>query len=215
MLKRDGKPIERRDVPGTSERLTETELAAYNAIFATIERDYRQIEDIEGQLEKFGRTPLEQSDSKSLETVTTANGKNWNAHAVLMNLPKGEILLCREPEGNQWAIVQRLNTAGRYAQTHGEASVLLTGNSAREVVDDYSSQANHTLRFMARNLTAKAQGVVWEKYPDNNPSQVMRAISERCALAVDNPQALRQEERQQTIEQKIEQGVKRSRGMSI
>jgi hypothetical protein len=214
MLKRDGKPIERREVPGTSERLTATESAAYNAAFATIERDFKQIEDINGQLEKLDRTPLDRSDSKSLEPVTTANGKNWNAQAVLMNLPKGEILLCREPEGNQWAIVQRLNTAGRYAQTHGNASVLLTANSAREAVDDYSSQANHTLRFMARNLTAKAQGVVWEKYPDNNPSQVMRAISERCALAVDNPQALRQEQ-QQAIEQKIEQGVKRSRGMSI
>ena len=210
MLKRDGKPIERRDVPGTSERLTETELAAYNAAFATIQRDYRQIENIKGQLEQLGRTPLERSDSKSFETVATADGKNWNTHAVLLNLPKGEILLCREPEGKQWAIVQRLNTAGRYAQTHGEASVLLTGNSAREVVDDYSNQAKHTLRFMARNLTAKAQQVVWEKYPDNNPSQVMHAISQRCALAVDNPQALRQQQ-----EQAIEHGVKRSRGMSI
>jgi hypothetical protein len=156
MLKRDGKPIERHDVPGTAERLTETELAAFNAAFATIERDYRQIENIEGQLEQLDRV---QPDAKSLETVTTANGKNWNAHAVLLNLPKGEILLCREPEGNQWAIVQRFHTAGRYAQTHGEAFVLLTGNSAREVVDDYSLQARHTLRFMARNLTAKAQGV--------------------------------------------------------
>lgn len=214
MLKRSGKPIERHDVPGMSEHLTGTEFAAYNAAFATIERDFKQIESIKSQLDQLDRVPLERPDLKSFETVTTANGKNWNAQAVLMNLPKGEILLCREPEGNQWAIVQRLNTAGRYAQTHGEASVLLTGNSAREVVDDYSNQANHTLRFMARNLTAKAQQVVWEKYPDNNPSQVMHAISQRCALAVDNPQALRQEQ-QQAVEQTIDHGVKRSRGMSI
>lgn len=92
MLKRDGKPIERRDVPGTSERLTDTELAAYNAAFATIERDYRQIEDIKGQLERLDRLPLEKSDSKSLETVT-ANGKDWNAHTALVNLPKSEIFL--------------------------------------------------------------------------------------------------------------------------
>jgi hypothetical protein len=214
MLKRDGKPIERHDMPGISERLTGTEFAAYNATFATIERDFKQIENIKNQLDQLGRNPLERPDSKSFETVTTANGKNWNAHAVLMNLPKGEILLCREQEGNQWAIVQRLNTAGRYAQTHGEASVLLTGNSARQVVDDYSDQAKHTLRFMARNLTAKAQQVAWEKYPDNNPSQVMHAISQRCALAVDNPQALRQQQ-EQAVEQTIEHGVKRSRGMSI
>ena len=208
MLKRDGKPFERRqDVSGTSERLTETELAAYNAAFATIDRDFRQIEDIKSQLEKIGRA-LEQLDSKPLETVTTADGKNWNTHAVLMNLPKSEILLCREPEGNQWAIVQRLNTAGRYAQTHGEASVLSKGNSAREVVDDYSNQAKHTLRFMARNLTAKAQEAVWEKYPDNNPSRVMRAISQRCASAAENSQALEQR-------QGMERNMRHSHGMSI
>ena len=207
MLKRDGKLIERQKAPGTSQRLTDTELAAYNAAFATIERDYRQIEDIKGQLKRFDGLSLEKSDSKSLESVTV-NGKNWNAHTALVNLPKSEILLCHDPKADQWAIVQRQNTAGRYAQAHGEASVLLTGNSAREVVDEYSSQANHTLRFMARNLTAQAQGVVWEKYPDNNPSQVMHAISERCALAVDNRQTLEQR-------QDNERSIKQSRGMSI
>lgn len=212
MLKRDGKFIERHDVPGTSERLTETELAAYNAAFATIERDYKQIENIKGQLEQLDRTALEKSDSKPSETVTTADGKNWNARATLMNLPKGEILLCREPEGNQWAAIQRLNTAGRYAQTHGDAKVLLTGNSAREVIDDYSNQANHTLRFMARNLTAKAQESVWEKYPDNNPSRVVRAISERCYSAADNSQSL---EQRQGIEQNMRHSRNQSHGMSI
>lgn len=208
MLKRDGKLIERHDVPGISQRLTETELAAYNAAFATIERDFRQIEDVKGQLERLDKIPLEKSDSKSLETVTAADGKNWNVHTVLVNLPKSEILLCHDPKADQWAIIQRQNTAGRYTQAHGEASVLLTGNSAREVVGEYSSQANHTLRFMARNLTAQAQGVVWEKYPDNNPSQVMHAISERCTLAVDNSQTLEQR-------QDNERSIKQSRGMSI
>jgi hypothetical protein len=51
MLKRDGKPIERHDVPGISERLTGTEFAAYNAAFVTIERDFKQIEDIKRQLD--------------------------------------------------------------------------------------------------------------------------------------------------------------------
>jgi hypothetical protein len=205
MLTRDGKSIERRDVPGTSQRLTDTELAAYNAAFATIERDFSQIENIKGQLDRLDQISLEKSDSKSLGTVT-ANGKDWNAHKVLVNLPKGEVLLCQE--GDQWAVIQRHNIAGRYAQTHGEASVLLTGDSARQAVDEYSSQANHTLRFMARNATAKAQGVVWEKYPDNNPSQVMHAISERCALAVDDPRTLEQR-------QELDRSIKQSRGMSI
>jgi hypothetical protein len=51
---------------------------------------------------------------------------------------------------------------------------------------------------MSRNLAAHAQHVVWEKHPDNNPSQLMRAISERCALAVAYLEA---DWQQQTIEQ--------------
>lgn len=125
-----------------------------------------------------------------------------------MTLPKSDVLLCQKPEGGDWAIVQRLKSDGRYADTHGKAAVLLTGHDPRELVNEYIGQAEHTLRFMARNLTARAQEVAWGQYPENNPRQVMRAISQRCALAVDNPEALHQR-------QTIEHGVKQSRGMSI
>lgn len=209
MLKRNGEFVQ-NEVPGYSARFTDAELASYNAAFATIERDYKQIENVKSQLERLAKSDWEmETNPKPFDTVSTRDGAQWKAYGILVNLPKSDVLLCRKAE-NEWAIIQQLKTNGPYAEAHGKASVLLTGNNPREVANEYVGQAEHTLRFMARNLTAKAQEVVWEKYPDNNPSRVMRAISERCALAVDNPNAL-----QQRQEQSIDQGIKKSRGMSI
>lgn len=209
MLNRDGERIQHQ-VPGYSARLTDSELASYNAAFATIERGYKQIEDVIKQLERLAKVNWElEPDPKPFGVVTTPDSKKWDAYGILLALPRSEVLLCRQREGSEWAVVQRFKTNGLYTQAHGDAAVLLTGgDSARRLVDEYVGQAEHTLRFMARNLVAQAQQVVWEKYADHNPSQVVRAISQRCALAVDNPQALKQE-------QTIERGMKQSRGMSI
>jgi hypothetical protein len=209
MLKRNGELIQ-HEVPGYSGGFTDSELASYNAAFATIERDYKQLENVKSQLERLAKSNWEmETNPKPFDTVSTPDGTQWKAYGILVNLPRSDVLLCRKAE-NEWAVIQQLKTNGPYAETHGKSSVLLTGNNPREVANEYIGQAEHTLRFMARNLTAKAQEVVWEKYPDNNPSRVMRAISERCALAVDNPNAL-----QQRQEQSIDQGIKKSRGMSI
>lgn len=207
MLKRNGE-LMRHEAPGYPARFTDSEMASYNAAFASIEKDFRQIEGVKKQLDKLGKVQWEKPIPEAFDTVTTPDGSRWRAHASLLTLPKSDVLLCRKPEGGDWAIVQRLKTDGRYADTHGKAAVLLAGNDPRELVNEHIGQAEHTLRFMARNLTAKAQEVVWGQYPDNDPSRVMRAISQRCALAVDNPDALHQR-------QTIERGPRQSRGMSI
>lgn len=206
MLKRNGEVLQNQ-VPGYDGRFTDTELASYNAAFATIERDYKQIENVKSQLERLDKVQWEKSDAKPLDSISTPDGSQWNAHASLLKLPKSDVLLCRKSEG-EWGIVQKLNTNGRYAEAHGNGKVLLTGNNPGELVNEYKGQAEHTLRFMARNLTAKAQEVAWEKYPDNNPGRVVRAISQRCALAVDNPESLEQR-------QTVDRHVRQSRGISI
>jgi hypothetical protein len=209
MLKRDGQPL-RHEIPGYEARFTDAEFAAYNAAFAAVERDFTLIENVRKQLDRLAAVKWEKPDPKPFDTVTTADGAKWNAYGTLLALPKSDVWLCRKSEGGEWAVIQQLKTNGPYAEAHGNAKVLLTGDSPREAVNEYVGQAEHTLRFMASNLTAKAQQVAWEKYPDNNPSRVVRAISQRCALAVDNPEVLRQQQ-----EQTIDHGKRQSRGMSI
>lgn len=207
MLKRNGQLLQ-HEVPAYEGRFTDAELASYQAAFTAIEREYKHIESVKSQLERLEVVRWEKSDPKPFDSVAMRDGIEWKAYALLLTLPKSDVLLCRKPEG-EWAIVQRFKSNGRYAEKNGNAAVLLTGNdSVRELVGEYIGQAEHTLRFMARNLTARAQEVVWGKYPDNSPSRVMRAISQRCALAVDNPEALHQSQTQQ-------QSMRPSRGMRI
>lgn len=210
MLKRDGKPIPyTHPVPGFSERLNDAALASYNAAFASIERGYQQIENVKQQLDRLRDVRWERPAPAPFDTVTAPDGKQWKAVSNLMTLPKTEVLLCHRPDENEWAVVQRVKSSGPYARAHGDTTVLTGGhNNPRQAVEEYVGQAEHTMRFMSRNLVAQAQQVVWEQHPDNNPSQVMRAISERCALAVENPEAVRQQ-------QTMEHGMKQSRGMSI
>ena len=57
-----------------------------------------------------------------------------------------------------------------------------------KAVEEYVGQAEHTLRFMASNMVARAQTIVWERFANQSPSRVIRAISERCSKAVGEAQ---------------------------
>jgi hypothetical protein len=209
MLKRKGKYVQ-NEVPGFASRLTDGEFASYNAAFDTIERDFRQIESVREHLDKLAKIRWEQPAPKNFASITTSDGTRWDAFGLLLTLPKTEILLCRKADGDELAIVQKLTGSGSYARQHVSSSILLTGNrSERDLVANYIAEAEHTLRFMARNLVAKAQKVVWEQYPDHNPSQVMRAISQRCALATENAEAIKQTQAQK------KPAVQQSRGIGI
>lgn len=137
----------RNTVPGLGATLTDTELPSHNAAFAAIQQDYSQIEHVRKQLDRLNIATWEQAGAKQLETIRTPDGCGWNAHASLLQLPKSDAWLCQK-DGREWAIVQRLNTTGPYSGQHGHAAVLLAGNNANELVNEYIGQAKHTLRFM-------------------------------------------------------------------
>jgi hypothetical protein len=70
----------------------------------------------------------------------------------------------------------------------------------------FRANARLTLEFMASNLTAKAQRIVWEQFPDERPGHIVAAISERCRQAVGN---------QENIVNKLGQKNSSNRGMRI
>ena len=84
----------------------------------------------------------------------------------------------------------------------------MKGNDRAELMDEYEAQVQHTLRFMARDLAAKAQTVAWEQFPDDNPAKVVRALSQRCAVAAENSESLKQAEMEKPH-------IRQSHGMSI
>ncbi|MCI0540015.1 MAG: hypothetical protein L0Z50_32820 [Verrucomicrobiales bacterium] len=106
----------------------------------------------------------------------------WQVRCSLLNLGQSEILLC-EREGD-FAVIERFRRESPYAAANGDAEILLQGRDAGQLIQDFSSSAQHTFEFMASNLVAKAQKVAFEQYPQNEPGRVVRAISHRCLDAI-------------------------------
>jgi hypothetical protein len=190
MLKRDNKFGEPHTVPGSTAQLTDNQMEAYNAAFRAIEHELLDVKKVREELNRLEQVNLDKPVPKAFATITTPEG-DWKAHAQLLKLFRSEVLLGRQGE-NEWAVIQKFQPRSIYAQAHGETDILLKGNDVREVMTEYMAQVRHTLRFMARNLAAKAQQVVWEHFPDDNPSLVVRALSERCSHVAENNQAVKQ-----------------------
>lgn len=204
MLKRDEKFGEPHAVPGSTVKLTDRQLEAYNAVFKAIENELLDVKKVREQLTRLEQINLDKPVPKAFAIIATPEGE-WKAHAQLLKLFRSEILLGRQGE-KEWAVIQRFQPNGLYAQAHGETDILLKGNDVREVMTEYMAQVRHTLRFMARNLAAKAQQVVWEQFPDDNPSLVVRALSERCSHVAEN---------NQTVKQSQTETMRQSRGIGI
>jgi hypothetical protein len=189
MLKRDNKFGEPHTVPGSTAQLTDSQMEAYNAGFRAIEHELLDVKKVREELNRLEQVNLDKPVPKAFATITTSEG-DWKAHAQLLKLFRSEVLLGRQGE-NEWAVIQKFQPRSIYAQAHGDTEILLKGNDVREVMTEYMAQVRHTLQFMARNLAAKAQHVVWEHFPDDNPSLVVRALSERCSHVAENNQAFK------------------------
>ena len=206
MLKRDEtKPYSPRIVPGTEIELAGQEVAAYKAASSAIEYDLSRISDVREQMARLEKVQWERPAPKPFTTLATSEGE-WDAQAHLFKFLRSDIYLGRQ--GTEWAVIQRFQGTSPYAQANGQTEILLKGNDPRELVTEYMGQVEHTLRFMARNAVAQAQRVVWEQFPEDDPAKVVRAISQQCATAVENPEALKQAEMEK-------RSIRQSRGMSI
>jgi hypothetical protein len=184
MLKRKGE-ISGLIVPGSTLRLTSAQFNAYTAAFAAIQPEFDEMRQMQRQLNRFPETTLDPpTDSDDAALTIVAEGIEWQARVRLLTLPKSAIFLCRRPTENEYAIIQHLPPEPAYAKANGQEEILLRGADPRHLVGEYAGLVQHTLRFMASNLVAKAQRVAFEQFPEYRPGKVVRAISERCLLAV-------------------------------
>ena len=149
---------------------------------------------------------LNGSDKQTAEKeIETPQLGRWLVRSRLLNLGRSEILLCQKADYD-FAIIERFREDSAYAQANGGAEILLRGNRNRELTEEFKANAKLTLEFMASNLTAKAQKIAWEQFPDHNPGRIVAAISERCREAVAN---------EETITQTQKAGERVSRGIRM
>lgn len=219
-LKRNGE-LCKHAVPGFVGKLTPSELDTYNAAFAVIKGEFDSLERIKNDIKELTANPgrFTKSDAQITirDVVDTSEGERhatqWDVRSRLLKLNQSQIFLCERSLGGQakeFAAIELFNNDSSYARANGNMQVLVTGNNPALVIQDYAANAEHTLHFMASNMVASAQKVVWERVASQNPSRVIRAISERCSQAVGDAQ---NEIQAQILERKISQ--RQSIGQSV
>lgn len=194
-IQRDGE-LGKYSVPDFIGRLTSSEYDTYKEAFGAIQEEFDSLEQIKNQIKDLTRDSgvYVIPDSNFLnQSVTTQHSESgdlnlkWDIRSRLLKMAHSDVLLCERltAQGKkQFAVIERYQDESPFAHANGDAHVLLVSDDASQAIHDYTARAEHTLRFMASNMVARAQTVVWERFANQNPARVIRAISERCAKAV-------------------------------
>lgn len=221
MLKRDGESC-KYEVPDFEGKLTRSEFDSYNEAFETIKDELAALKQIKKDLGELNvnpgvfTIPDSQFAGQSLETQHPERNDLkllWSVRSRLLKLTCTDVYLCerKTSEGNQFAVIERYGSESQYAKANGSTNVLLLSNDAQQAVQDYVSRADHTLHFMASNMVATAQKVVWQRVASQSPGRIIQAISERCSKAIGNAQ---DEIQAQILERKLANRQKQSIGQS-
>jgi hypothetical protein len=190
-------------VPNYFSRFTESEINGYRAAFGAIANEYVSLSGLKEQLDKPNRV----HPSSEKEVCTSEIGV-WQVRSTLLNLGQSDILLCQRK--NEFAVIERFRDDTLFAKANGNAQILLDGNDPVKLANEFKENAQLTLEFMASNMVAKAQKVLWQQYAGDRSERLIEAISTRCRLAVAPDEAI-----SQTPEMGQSHSKSRNHGMSI
>jgi hypothetical protein len=180
-------------VPALDSLLREDDMPGYRAAASAIAAPLESMKELNRQLS--GESRLVESGEINMSPT-----ERWEIRSSLLTLNPGEVLLCQR--GDRFSVIERFQDDSPYAKMNGNAQMLWEGNHAKALAGAFKDDARVTLEFMASNLTARAQKIVWEQFPDHRPGHVVAAIVERCHEAIAN---------EETISQKVQV----SRGITI
>ncbi|MGH7977597.1 MAG: hypothetical protein ACREE6_04105 [Limisphaerales bacterium] len=175
-LKRQGEYVN-LSVPDYPSRFTESEMNGYRAAFGAIANEYLSLTGLKEQLDK----PNQVHASSEKEVCTSEIGV-WQVRSTLLNLGQSDILLCQRK--NEFAVIERFRDESLFAKANGNAQILLDGNDPMKLANEFRENAQLTLEFMASNMVAKAQKIVWQEYAGDRSERLIEAISQRCRLVV-------------------------------
>lgn len=222
MLKRDGESC-KYSVPDFEGKLTRSEFDSYNEAFESIKDELATIIRIKADLKELNvnpgvfAIPNDQFAKQTLETKHSEGGDlnlHWDIRSRLLKLTCTDVFLCERTtsEGKQFAVIERYGNESLYAKVNGNTNVLLVSNDAQQAVQDYAARADHTLHFMASNMVATAQRVVWQRVASQNPGRVIQALSERCSKVIGDAQ---DEIQAQILERKLSNRQNQSMGQTV
>jgi len=189
MLKRNGEDCE-HPVPNFPGLLTASELKAYNVavpLVAVEVRMFNERTNTLSEIEKQSAGTAEQVTSQVARDLPslTVKGKpesEWKIRHVLMKSARSEMLLCsRNNEGEQqFGVVEKFDPKSPFARVHGDTDLQMTGNNAFVLLHNYVESERGVLQLFRKDIEATVEENLSEKFPGQNHSRVVRAISARC-----------------------------------
>lgn len=189
MLKRNGEVCQ-AEVPDYPGRLTATEKRAYSAATANVEGHLhelaeaaRALSDVERQIPRW---KVELNDTSAAPILggmdKPASGDPWHVVKTLVKTSRSELLFCSRAldEGREFAVFEKFDPNSPYAQAQGNPELLLTGDNALGLLEVYLESERQMLQLVKQNIEAAVEESLTEKFPGEDHSRVVRAISARC-----------------------------------
>ena len=193
MLKRNGEDCE-HPVPNYPGLLTASEYQAYNVAVPLVAEEVRLFNERAttlSEIEKQSPGTAEQVTSQMVRDLPslTVKGKpesEWQIRHVLFKSSRSEMLLCsHDHEGEQqFGIVEKFDPKSPFARVHGDTDLQMTGNNAFVLLQNYVESERSVLQLFRKDIEASVEENLSEKFPGQNHSRVVRAISARCGNQV-------------------------------
>jgi hypothetical protein len=189
MLKRNGENCEHA-VPNYPGLLTATEFKAYNAAVPLVAEQVRLAHERATALSKIERHSAEIAEQVASQstnglpslTVKETPESVWQVRHTLFKSPRSEILLCSRAVGEkqQFGVVEKFDPNSPYARINGETDLQMRSNNAFLLLQNYVECERGVLQMFRKDIEATVEEQLLEKFPGQNHSRVVKAISARC-----------------------------------
>jgi isochorismate hydrolase len=193
MLKRNGEDCE-YPVPNYPGLLTASEHKAYTEAAALVAGNLRQfneradaLHDLEQQLPHIAEQATVQI-ARHTQSIAMKGALEdaWQIHHVLLKSARSESLLGSRDtaQGKEFGIIEKFDPYSAYARAHGSAELQMTGRNAFLLLQNFVASERGVLQLFRKDIEATVEESLSEKFPGQNHSRVVRAISARCGNQV-------------------------------
>jgi hypothetical protein len=188
MLRRNGEDCEHavQNFPGL---LTKSEYQAYHAAIPLVAEQVRLFNERTNtlsEIEKHAAQIAEVVASPSTQRLQFLTVKGtpktiWQIRQTLFKSFRSEMLLCsRDFIEEKFAVIEKFDPHSPYARVHGETDVLMTGNNVFVLLQGFVESERRVLQLFRKDIEAAVEENLAEKFPGQNCSRVVRAISVLC-----------------------------------
>ena len=189
MLKRNGEDCE-FPVPNYPGLLTASERIAYQMTIPVVAAQLRLFDEraktlveIEKQSPQIAEAITAQVTGE-LASLIVQEGQvsTWQVRQTLFKSARSETLLCsRDLAGKQqFGVIEKFEPQSPYARIHGETDLQMTGGNIFLLLQNYVAREREVLQLFRKDIEATVEENLAEKFPGQNHSRVVRAISARC-----------------------------------